>query len=260
MRGKCLLGRIFAGLLLIVVSSTGAFAATVYVSGGAPGPVHNGLSWETAFLKIQEGINAAVAGDNVWVSGGTYYEGIALKDGVALYGGFFDNAASFNQRDWQVFVTIIDAGGNGHAVFIDNCSSTFTRIDGFTIKNGYFQPYDPSYTDGGGGVYCNQSNPVIENNTIIDNYGYFGGGIYALLSSPTIVNNIVMNNGALQGGAGIYLYSSSGLVSKNLISGELSMALRSVDHSTAIALSSSLPLSNGAGTSRDSLRVMLREA
>ncbi len=218
MKKRNILGLALVLLLLIMIHASVASATAWYVDNNAL-PGGTGLSWQTAFSSVQGGINAAVSGNEVWVKQGTYYENIIIKDGVGLYGGFAGTENLRSQRDWNQYITIIDAGGNGHAVFIDNCSSTYTRIDGFTIRNGYFQPYDPGYTDGGGGIYCNQSNPVIENNSIIDNYGYFGGGIYTLLSSPTIINNSVMNNGALQGGAGIYLNSSSGLVSKNLISG-----------------------------------------
>jgi hypothetical protein len=75
----------FLTLILLTFAFPGsASGVTVFVSENAPGPLHDGRSWVTAFPTVQEGINAAVAGDEVWVSQGTYVENILMKDAVAL--------------------------------------------------------------------------------------------------------------------------------------------------------------------------------
>jgi hypothetical protein len=100
----------------------------VYVDRDAPGPLHDGSSWTSAFLAVQEGLDAAAAGDQVWVAGGTYPERIVLKAGVALFGGFAGTEFLLSQRNWRTNITILDGGagydelGIGGATVEGNCS------------------------------------------------------------------------------------------------------------------------------------------
>ena len=58
--------------------------------------------------------------------------------------------------------------------------------------------------DCGGGIYCINSSPTIENCTIVGNIADFvGGGIYCYESSPTIDNCTISGNSALYYGGGI---------------------------------------------------------
>ena len=58
-----------------------------YVDATANG---DGRSWKSAFATIQQAIEAASAGQEIWVRGGTYTltSGIVVDKTVALYGGF----------------------------------------------------------------------------------------------------------------------------------------------------------------------------
>ena len=69
----------------------------------------------------------------------------------------------------------------------------------------------------GGGIYCDESSPAIENNTISDNSAYYGGGIYCEDSSPSISNNTISDNSATYAG-GIYCDESSPAIENNMIS------------------------------------------
>ncbi len=61
-----------------------------------PGGIGNCSTWALA-CDLRTALTAAVAGDEIWAVQGTYYPGTAgnraatftLKNGVALYGGFF---------------------------------------------------------------------------------------------------------------------------------------------------------------------------
>ena len=185
----------------------------VYVKKSiAAGKVSNGKTWATAYTSIQKAINMALAGREVWVASGTYSERIALKKGLAIYGGFAGTETKRNQRNPAANVTIIDGGRLGSVVTAPRGADASTIIDGFTIRNG-------KATDGGG-INCSYSSPTIRNNVISGNTALrHGGGIYFISSSPVIANNAIKSCTASDGG-GIYSDSwSTALISSNLITG-----------------------------------------
>jgi len=214
-----------AFILLLIVSSSAA-AGTVYVKWDSPGP-QDGNSWATAYHTIQQGINDAdVGNEEVWVARGTYLQGIILKDGVSLYGGFAGTETERGQRDFRANETVIDRQQFGCVVLIINVAAA--AIDGFTLRNGGATH---------GGIYCRYSSPVISNNTITGNSAYQGGGISCYFSSPAISNNTItgnsgdgiscdhsspaISNNTITGnrGSGIYCYYSSPAISNNTIIG-----------------------------------------
>jgi serine protease len=129
------------------------------------------------YPTIQQGIDAATAGDIVMVAPGTYPEEINLKAGVVVQG------AGEGQ-------SIIDGGGNSGDVVraIGNAITPDTKINGFTITgalNGGGMP-------GGGGVFCNSgARPEITNCRISGNdcgIALWNG------SAAYIANNVVTDN------------------------------------------------------------------
>ena len=160
----------------------------------------NGSSWAAAKKTIQAGISASVSGGQVWVAGGTYYENITVKSGVAVYGGFAGNAANPLQRDANAWPSIIDGKQLDTVVTFPSGVTGTTRIDGFVIKNGN--------AENGGGIYCNSyCSPTIVNNAILWNTANTdGGGIFLTGdSAPNITNNVISGNLAGSGG-GISIY------------------------------------------------------
>ena len=129
-------------LLFFLLSLTarcpaGAALAVVYVDRDAPGPTYNGLSWDTAFLKIQEGVDAATPNGKVWVADVTYVENTVIGEGVQLYGGFLGAAhhgheTDLSQRDFVRHVAMIDGNQAGRCVTM----ALNAVIDGFTVTNG----------------------------------------------------------------------------------------------------------------------------
>jgi parallel beta-helix repeat protein len=199
-------------LAVAVLGGARLEAATIYVStAGNDG--NSGLSWAAAKKTVQAGLNAAASGDQVWVAKGTYVECITLKAGVSLYGGFAGGETDLAQRNRTTNVTILD--GNNHFTVVASPmgATQTTRIDGFTIRNGFGADY-------GSGISCNNSSPTIINNTITANRGAgYGGGIYCRNSSAIILNNIITGNTGLIGG-GIYCGSgASPIIACNVIAG-----------------------------------------
>ncbi len=194
-------------LLLLSCISVLAFAgsgwgAVWYVgSNGSDGD--DGQSWNSAFATIQRAVDAAAEGDEIWVLAGTYVlnETVRVNKAVSLYGGFNGSETELEQRDWHNNITTVD-GNNDVLCFSVSADS---RIDGFTIRNGYDFYY-------GGGIRNIRSSPTIANSTFYMNRGgRYGGAIYNdSAASPTIINCTFYGNSAdyYYGGA-IYNYRSS---------------------------------------------------
>jgi len=144
-----------------------------YVDVDAVGSA-TGSSWANAFLTLQDALQVAVAGDQIWVAQGVYYPDMGngqtdndrsasfnISADVALYGGFDPGAGveTMDARDWGVYVTVLsgdidqddiaDADGivssttdirganSYHVVYLDGTSETGTAIAGTTIIDGF---------------------------------------------------------------------------------------------------------------------------
>ena len=216
---------------LIFLSCASASGVVWYVSGDID-ISGNGTTWSEAFLTIQEAVNAAGEGDEIWLKKGTYSlsSQINLDKAMGIYGGFIGSETQRDQRDRKTNVTTIDGqdsvyhcfyitadatidalaitGGNadgssfpdnlGGGIFNDNCSPIITNCN--FLENS---------AEGGGGIYNNQSSPTITNCTFSVNSTSFGGGVLnGNSSSPTITNCTLTENSAVLGG-GIFNDNSS---------------------------------------------------
>lgn len=178
MRRACVVG-----IVLTVCVCLAAGAATWYVddSVAASG---DGKSWESAFQKIQEGIDAASDGDTVTVAEGTYLENIS-------FGG--KNIVLTSTEPTNVDVTantIIDGNEAGSVVTFDGTEDATCSLEGFTIRNG--KTYVGGGVDGGTGTHA-----TIRYNMIVANYAdSLGGGLaycYGLIEYNGIGGNAAMN-------------------------------------------------------------------
>jgi parallel beta-helix repeat protein len=202
---------VLAGMLAMAPESIQAGTIFISTSGN---DANDGQSWVTAKKTVQAGLNAAVAGDQVWVAAGTYVERITLKNQVAVYGGFAGGETDLAQRDWAANATTLDGNNVGPVVTAPAGTTVTTRIDGFTIRNGA-----GAYTNGNG-VSCTSSSVTISHNTITGNRtsGY-GGAIYSdFASAPTIANNTISGNTADFGGG---IYSVNATITGNTITGNM---------------------------------------
>ena len=188
-------------------------ATTWYVDAGASSG-GDGSSGKP-FNKIQDGINAASAGDIVQVAAGTYYEYmVTMKNGVEILGA-------------GATVTTINGGGYGPVVW-DNDADSAAKLEGFTVTNGvstyqaggmsiYGSPtvancifFGNQAGGEGGGMYIASSSsisPVINNCSFVNNSANNGGGMYILRATATISNCIFTNNQATGVGGGIHILS-----------------------------------------------------
>lgn len=169
---------------------------------------------------IQDGINAAFEGDTVLVSQGVYYENVNFLGKSITVSSYY----LLSQNPQDIENTVID----GEYLVGNSCSSVVTfvtgedttsRLIGFTIRNGQGTLLGEGIR-GGGGIYCNNSTPLLKDNIIINNIADKGGGIYAQhpgYKTIKVLGNTIKNNYALNFGGGICLDLGSAVISENVI-------------------------------------------
>ncbi|MBD2705172.1 VCBS repeat-containing protein [Spirosoma sp. BT702] len=230
--------RLFYTFLLLLVSISTALAQTPtirYVKAGGTG---NGSAWTNASGDLQAMINASASGDQVWVATGTYKPtstsnrtiSFAMKNGVAIYGGFVGTETTLNQRVLTRPLSTTLSGelgdpattaDNSYHVISNPVGLTTTAVlDGFVITGGNANG-SVSPDDTGGGMYNNGSgtgntcSPLIRNclfqgnsataGGAIANAGYTGGS-----SSPSLINCAFQRNAASDRGGAILSDGSVG--------------------------------------------------
>ena len=160
------------------------------------------------FPTIRVALDPAIAGDEVLVSPGTYFENLVI--GSAQNSVRLVSVAGAQS-------TIIDGSRNASVILFSHVGSE-TVLQGFTLING---GADPLTTDDlGGGIRLSAASPLIQSNIVRKNFGASAGGIYMAFSSPTIVDNHVIANQAPFGsGGGIYVDRSSinTIIERNII-------------------------------------------
>ncbi len=194
---------LFMWACLTLVVSMPAQGMTWYVDGSV-GESGDGSSPETAFKKIQEGIDAAWHGDTVMVAEGTYVENINFK-------GMNITLTSSDPLDPDVVAgTIIDGNQAGSVVSFAGTEIEACVLSGFTIRNGKGSD--------AGGVWGNRTHATIENNVISSNsVGYGGGGMNDCDGS--IYGNTISGNSTPNFGGG--LRACDGTIRDNVITDNL---------------------------------------
>ncbi len=204
-----------------------------YVDVNVVGGLQDGTSWEDAFLTIQEGINAASNGDNVFVASGTYSVGTTVTPGYTLNNRIVLTKGIGVRATDGAAVTIIEGaaatgGGNG-ADAVRAVYMTVGTLDGFTITKGHTNTSgDPSLDRSGGGIYfaggtvnlCeitgNSANDyggaaffdgagTLNNSLLTGNTCADGGGVF-FDDGGTMNNCTLSDNTATGSGGGAYLY------------------------------------------------------
>ena len=214
----------WACLLLTIPCS----ADIIYVKEGGTG---SGSSWADAYGDLQDGLNDAVSGDEIWVASGTYYptygyglwigsrgKHFRMKNGVAIYGGFDGTETSLAERNVQNNETILSGDIGVPDDPDDNCYHVFYHpsgtnldataiLDGFTVTAGNAGDSSEPHNDGGG-MYNDYSSPTVTGCSFVDNSADLGGGMFNNYSDPTVTGCTFTGNLAGNGG-GMYNDTSS---------------------------------------------------
>ncbi|MBL7646873.1 MAG: leucine-rich repeat domain-containing protein [Candidatus Hydrogenedentes bacterium] len=227
------------GMLLLFLCVAGAHAEVYRVDDDSTSPNPNGASWASAFSSIRDAVQAAhqAGGGEVWVAEGTYTgsagnpidsggaaagdTSLILLEGVHVYGGFSGVESLREARDWQDHPTIIDGQNVRRCVFSSGIPYGGATLDGFTVRRGHTVEF-------GGGLYNDQSAPLVANCRFENNHAALhGGGVFnykspALLFAgrslydteiaeqagldlvPAFSGVVFQNNSAVYGGGGVY--------------------------------------------------------
>ncbi|RRB07118.1 putative Ig domain-containing protein [Larkinella rosea] len=229
--------RIYLWLLVLLFGTQVAFSQPIvfYVTQNGAGS-QNGSDWLNAYpgTNLQTAINAAStywqANQDkvveVWVAQGIYkpttgtdrFLSFAMKDHVAIYGGFVGDESALSARppitlsapsSTTLSGNIGEPGiadNSFHVLF--NASLTSTAVlDGFLITGGN------SDGGGGGGIYNSDGSPIIRYCCFLNNKARYGGGLYNISkakdSDPEFINcSFIANRAELTGysgsGGGVY--------------------------------------------------------
>ena len=158
------------------------------------------------FSSIQSAINVASNSDSILVWPGLYEETLDF-DGKEIV-----VSSLYHITDDSLIIesTILDADANGSVVSFASGESNESILQGFTIQNGTGNNEDPdgngTYYNYGGGIYCENSDPIIKDciiqNNICDGGG--GGGIFCYNASPKFFGCIIKENETDDVGGGLY--------------------------------------------------------
>lgn len=206
-----------------------------YVNQNAAG-IQTGSDWFNAFHHLQDALDAAEAGDEIWVAQNTYRPdedfsnpsgtnsrsaSFALKNGVAIYGGFVGNEINLSDRNWRINLTVLsgdllDNDGSNFANNTENSLHVVTSsgndltavLDGFTITAGHAEGEYPNYI--GAGLYTSSGSATIRNCMFQENTAGSGGGLADWSSGSSLISECVFsNNQASGGGGGVSLQHSN---------------------------------------------------
>jgi hypothetical protein len=178
-----------------VLGAVRSLAAVLYVDVSNPIPIPPYTNWCTAATNIQDGVDAASAGDLILVTNGVYSSG-----GRPVKGYFQTNRVALTRP-----VTVQSMNGpevtviqgyqvpettNGAAAVRCAYLTNGALLSGFTLTNGATSDRYPEVS--AAGAWCESSAAVLTNCTLANNYaimGWGGGAYQGTLKNCRLIGN-----------------------------------------------------------------------
>lgn len=214
----------------------------IYVRHDATG-AQTGTSWANAFRSLQDAIDAAPPGGQIWIAAGVYKperdstgnaspaniraRTFFISKGLQLYGGFSGTEQSLEQRNFSTNPTVLsgDLGtpdlqsDNAYHVVQLERTGSMCILDGLVITRGNANDTTGN-TNKGGGILLqhapSQYSVLTLRNCIIEqNNATYGGGLYSITDSwngpPILIERCQFRNNTASWGGGIYFGQSTTL-------------------------------------------------
>lgn len=211
-------------LYLFLLLSCSALSATTYYVSPEGASTAVGTSWE-ASTTLQQALDVAVAGDQVWVKQGSYLPTttnnraatFTLPAGVKIFGGFTGFEQTIAERPFDAKSTL--SGNIGDAsVDSDNVYTVLTleagngeqsQVDGFIITAGTARGFTEGFNakNAGGGIYIKAENGILPSHLVSNclfsaNKGHNGAAVYVSGGSSSFENcRFIQNHADFKGGA-----------------------------------------------------------
>lgn len=185
----------------------------------------DGSSWSQAFPALETAIAAAMPGDEIWVSQGTYKPTAGadrsatyhLPGGISLRGGFAGDETSPDQRNPESseIPTILSGEIGDPELTTDNTFHLITALDasapilleGFTITAAYDESTD---SNGGAAIRGVNTSLVLRDCLFVKNHcSQSGGAVYVWNSTATIENCLFTQNTCDSNGGSLVSYASN---------------------------------------------------
>ena len=204
-------------LFLLAAVSLSVLSATIKVPADYP--------------KIQLAINAAVNGDTVLVSPGTYFENINFRGKKIIVTSLFLTTGNYNYINNTIINGSIPSNPDtGSCVVFVNGEDSTSVIEGLTLTGGTGTKWIDEHGAGtyveGGAILSALASPTIKFNLIINNEAIRkplgissagGGALRCGDAAPRILNNVIMNNRGMYGGGITLNYCGGAIVKNNII-------------------------------------------
>ena len=137
--------------------------------------------------SIQEAINASSDSDTVLIHPGTYWEFLNFNGKNIVVSSLFWTTGDTS----YISQTIIDANLNSSVVTFESGEDTTATLSELTLIDG-----KGNSAGQGGGIYCGNSTPKLQNLMITDNMARYGAGIYCYYSDIVVENTTIHANEA----------------------------------------------------------------
>jgi len=189
-----------SALFLVAWAAGSGSAAVRYVNVNSTAPAPPFTTWATAAVTIQDAVDAAVPGDEIVVTNGTYAVWGRAVVGTMTNRVAVDKPLTLRSVNGPQFTIIQGAQapfcgkGSIRCVYLAAGAS----LSGFTLTNGGACGSEAQEVGCGGGLWC-ETNAVVSNCTVIGNSAArAGGGAYG----GTLTNCTLADNWAGMGGGG----------------------------------------------------------